>query len=538
LWEHQLISKIRIRGYRIYRDFTLKPNPKFNLLVGGNDVGKSTLLEAIALALNGRLGSRSVLDELNPYWFNAPLVKSFLADYAAGKRPALPEICIEVFLADRVELQALCGAVNSDVPTNACPGVCLRVFPNPEYGPELDEWMKTPSSLLPVEYYTYEWRSFADQTLLKRPRQLSVAMIDSRTVRSATGVDYHLRQILGGHLEASEKAAISLAFRKVKADMTAGPLAGVNKRLGELEASLHNQPMALAMDQTARTSWEESVSPHVDDVPFSMAGQGQQASIKISLAMKRHSEQASIVMIEEPENHLSHTSLSTLLSRIESLAGEQQQLFISTHSTYVLNRLGLDQLLLINRGVASSITQLSKETVSYFQRLPGYDTLRMVLADKVVLVEGPSDEIVFERFFKDKHGKTPMACGIDVLSMRGLALGRCLELCAAIDKKVAVLRDNDGIDPADLREGVKQWLVPDKRELFIGAVSSGTTLEPQLESHNGAVLLREVLGLTPAADLQTWMHREKTEGALRIASSDKTLTPPAYMAEAVKFIHG
>lgn len=42
------------------------------------------------------------------------------------------------------------------------------------------------------------------------------------------------------------------------------------------------------------------------------------------------------------------------------------------------------------------ITELDPTTVSYFQRLPGYDTLRLVLAKKVVLVEGPSDEIIFD----------------------------------------------------------------------------------------------------------------------------------------------
>lgn len=533
-----LITQIKIRGYRIYRDFTLRPNARLNILVGGNDAGKSTLIEAIALALNGRIGGRGVLEELNPYWFNTDMVEEFVNLRKAGKKVALPEILIELYLDKRDDLQGLCGAINTDVPTNACPGVSLRIFPNEEYRDMLDEWLKSPTALLPVEYYTYEWRSFADQELTRRPRALSVAVIDSRTVRSTSGVDYHLRQILSDHLEPSEKASISLSYREVKASMTESALSEVNTRLALLEASLENEPMALAMDQSSRSSWEGSVTPHVDDVPFSMAGQGQQAAIKISLAMKRHSAKASIVMIEEPENHLSHTSLATLLSRIEALATDQQQLFISTHSTYVLNRLGLNSLLLLNRNTASKITELTPDTVRYFQRLPGYDTLRMVLAKKVVLVEGPSDEIIFERVFKDKYRLTPMASGIDVISMRGLALARCLELCAAINKQVAVMRDNDGVEPAKLREPVEKWLDGTRRELFIGDVSDGKTLEPQLIHHNGEKGLRTILGITVAADLETWMIREKTEGALRIAESTDALIPPAYMEAAAKFIHG
>ncbi|HHH9650096.1 TPA: ATP-dependent endonuclease [Pseudomonas aeruginosa] len=531
-----MITKIRIRGYRIYKDFILRPNARLNILVGDNDAGKSTLMEAISLGLNGRIGGRGVAEELNPHWFNVEMVGEFLAQRRAGKQPALPEILIELYLQDQDELQALCGAVNTDVPTNACPGVFLRIFPNEEYQDMLDEWLKDPNLLLPVEYYTCEWRSFADKELTKRPRALSVATIDSRTVKSSAGVDYHLRQILSDQLEAAEKAAISLDFRSIKASMTEGALAKVNGRLSTLEASLQEEPMALAMDQTSRTSWESVVTPHVDGLPFAMAGQGQQAAIKISLAMKRHSANVKMVMIEEPENHLSHTSLTILLDRIEALATDDQQLFISTHSTYVLNRLGLDRLHLLNRNTVSKITELDPGTVSYFQRLPGYDTLRLVLAKKVVLVEGPSDEIIFERVYLDLFGRRPMADGIDVISMRGLALARCLELCAAVGKPVAVMRDNDGVEPAELRESVETWL-DSARELFIGAIADGKTLEPQLIAANGEAHLRDVLELTEAAELTKWMTREKTEGALRIASSKKLLTPPAYMKAAAEFIH-
>ncbi|WP_444758092.1 ATP-dependent nuclease [Pseudomonas sp. A014] len=532
-----MITKIRIRGYRIYKDFELKPNPGVNILVGDNDAGKSTLMEAISLALNGRIGGRGILEELNPHWFNTAMVAEFLALRKAGKTPKLPEILIELYLQDVADLQVLVGAVNEDVPTNVCPGVFLSIFPNEEYQDELDQWLKDPSPLLPVEYYTYEWRSFADNELTRRPRALSVATIDSRTVKSAAGVDYHLRQILSDHLESAEKAQISLDYRGVKASMTEGALAPVNKRLGGLGAALQSEPMALAMDQTSRTSWDSVVTPHVDGLPFAMAGQGQQAAIKISLAMKRHSSSVKIVMIEEPENHLSHTSLTTLLDRIEDLATEEQQLFISTHSTYVLNRLGLNALLLLHRNSAAKITELDPTTVSYFQKLPGYDTLRLVLAKKVVLVEGPSDEIIFERVYEDCFGARPMAHGIDVISMRGLALARCLELCAAINKPVAVMRDNDGIDPTELRKPVEQWLEAKRRDLFIGEVADGATLEPQLITANGEPQLRKTLGITDAANLATWMTREKTEGAIRIAESDEALSPPPYMKAAAEFIH-
>lgn len=532
-----MIEKIRIQGYRIYRDVTIKPNPRLNLIVGANESGKSTLMEAVALALTGRINGRRASEELNPHWFNIDAVQKFLRDCQARKRPDWPKISIELFLTDRDDLQHLCGAVNTDTPTNACPGITLRVIPNPDYADALDEWLQGAGPLLPVEYYMVDWRSFADAVITVRPQKLATAVIDSRTVRSSSGVDYHLRQILSDRMEPAERAQISLAYRKIKASLSEEALHGVNERMSTVHASLHDQPIGLAMDQTARTSWEGAVTPHVSGVPFSMSGQGQQAAIKISLAMNRHSASAAFVLIEEPENHLTHTSLRILLSRVADLAGPHQQLFISTHSSFVLNRLGVDALQLLGGGGLQKMSKLTDDTVAYFKKLPGYDTLRMVLARKIVLVEGPSDEMVFERVFRQMHGKLPIEVGVDVLTMRGLSLKRCLELCAALDKTVAALRDNDGTDPADLRAPLEQWLKPGTREVFIGDLECGETLEPQLLHHNGEEKLRAILK-TGASDLVAWMGREKTEAALRLADSEQDITPPSYMHAAASFIHG
>jgi len=531
-----LITRIKIKGYRIYKDFELKPNPKLNLIVGTNEAGKSTLIEAISLGLTGRINGRRATEALNPYWFNATLVQDFLRKRASGAPAKLPEIRIELFFENLPELQSLCGAINTDVPTNACPGVTMHVFPNPDFFPELDDWVKDATPLLPVEYYSVDWRSFADAQITNRPRYLTTAIIDSGTVRSSSGIDYHTRQILSDHLEPAERAAISLAYRKNNASMSDVIFKQVNTRIAKQNSVLHDRPMTLAMDQ--RTSWENAVTPLIDDFPFSMSGQGQQAALKISLAMNKNSQNTRFVMVEEPENHLSHTSLTTLLSRMQTLAGDQQQLFITTHSSFVLNRLGLSALLLLGGESPCKISQLSPDTVSYFQKLPGYDTLRMALAHKVVLVEGPSDEILFERIFKDLYGCRPMESGIDVISMRGLSLGRCLELCAALDKTVAALRDNDGIDPGDLGEPLGNWLIAGKRELFVGDIAHGTTLEPQIIYNNGEETIREILGISDATNLLNWMTRNKTESAIRIASAETKIIPPDYMLRAAVFIHG
>jgi len=535
-----MIEKVRIRNYRKFRDVTFTPHPRFNVLVGENEAGKSTLLEAMILALTGRVNGRIADEELNPYWFNQNVVHEFFDERKKGMPVGFPEIIIEVFLREDPDYPNwLYGAHNSDSPTRESAGVSIRITLDSEYAKEAEQYLKLgTTTILPVEYYMVEWKTFGDSTLVKRPKELSTAIIDSRTVRSSSGIDYYLRSILNDYLTDEERATISLSFRLAKEQMTTIQLKSVNEKMeNDLHGALEDKRMSVAMDQSARGAWDASVIPQVAELPFAMAGQGQQAVVKTILAMGRRAKSARVVMIEEPDNHLSHTSLNKLLNQVQKLASEGQQLFVTTHSSFVLNRLGLNSLQLISDGKIATFGDVSDETVSFFQKQPGYDTLRMAIARRFVLVEGPSDEILFDRFFADAKGGRPIESGIDVISMRGLSLKRGLELAKTLNKRCAVLRDNDGVEPTDIIQEIPSELIETgKRQVFIGAVSKGKTLEPQVVWANSEETICEILGVQDRAKLQTWMTNNKTEAALRLAESEEHLNPPAYFAQAIEFI--
>jgi energy-coupling factor transporter ATP-binding protein EcfA2 len=530
-----VIEKIRIQGYRLFDDVTISFHRGLNIVVGDNEAGKTTLLEALNLCLTGRINGRPVQDELNPFWFHQPTVESYFASVTHQARK-LPQIVIEVFFEDLDALQRLRG-VNNSLRAD-CPGVSITIAPAAEYSDELAEYLSHDPTVLPVEFYASDWCTFSDQPVINRPKELAVSFIDSRTVRSSSGIDYHLREILSEHLTPKERAQVSIAYRKSRDEVSRDQLTAINTRIAAEHATLHDKPIGLAMDQSARSSWESGVAPHVGSIPFGMSGQGQQASVKIALAMSRSSDRAKYILVEEPENHLSHTSLNRLINRIERLASEnEQQLFITTHSSFVLNRLGLDNLILIHKGKTASLRNLPKDTVKYFQKLPGYDTLRLVLAESLVLVEGPSDEIVFEQAFIKQHGDRPIERGIDVLAMGGVALRRSLEVCRELERRVAALRDNDGQSPEHWAARLADYLEDGRRELFVGPVEAGRTLEPQLIHINGDAYLRsEIFAYNGEKSTEEWMIENKTEAALRIADSQKEIKFPRFMLDAIEFV--
>jgi putative ATP-dependent endonuclease of OLD family len=530
-----VIERIIIEGYRRFERIELEPNQGINIIVGDNEAGKSTLIEAVHLALTGKINGRWAVEELNPYWFHRPQVQAFFERYGTSSPLPPPELRIEIYLSNEDDVQKLRGVHNSR--RQDCPGVSMRISAADEYDGEFAEYMATePPAVLPVEFYEVEWRDFSDRHLAVRPKELGIAFIDSRTIRSTSGVDYHTRELISGHLDDRERALISVAHRKSKQSITDGQLADINDRIAENNKSLHDRPIGLQMDQSARTSWEVGVVPQVDEIPFGMSGQGQQAAIKVSLAMSRSAGKARYVLIEEPENHLSHTSLTRLVARIEVLASDEQQVFITTHSSYVLNRLGLDRLVLLHAGRATKLTQLGPDTVDYFKKLSGYDTLRLVLAKKVALVEGPSDDIILQRAFVDATGLDPAAAGIDIISMGGLTFKRAFEVCTCLDRQAIGLTDNDAQSVATVIATVSHLTKPGRRELLVSDSANGPTLEPQLRAVNDETTLRRILGVTPQADLATWMKNNKTEGALRILEAAEPIVYPEYINRAIELL--
>ncbi len=89
------ITSIRLINYRRFRDYTITPNEKINILVGDNEVGKSSILEAIDLVSCGNLRRvESIgLDRL----INIEAVKEFNLGERTFEK--LPSLRIELYLS-------------------------------------------------------------------------------------------------------------------------------------------------------------------------------------------------------------------------------------------------------------------------------------------------------------------------------------------------------------------------------------------------------------------------------------------------------
>ncbi|MEF7727962.1 ATP-dependent endonuclease [Escherichia coli] len=108
-----------------------------------------------------------------------------------------------------------------------------------------------------------------------------------------------------------------------------------------------------------------------------------------------------------------------------------------------MNKLSLNKICLLGNGY-KKLDKIDSGTVKNLKRLPGYDTLRAVLSAKIILVEGPSDELILKKYYLEQYGKLPEEDGIDIIVVRGIGFKNYLEIVKHIEIKTNVMKDNDG----------------------------------------------------------------------------------------------
>lgn len=535
-----MITKVRIIGYKKFKDFSFTPNERINILVGANDSGKSTLLEAIRLCIEKKSGSARMQDTPNPYWFNVEGVQEFFDNLKSKKiddaLQSLPSIYIEVHFdtpngADPIlsgmHYEGLEDKEQENKEREASTGISLTIKFNEDYKQEIKEYFSKDKKIppvIPTEYYSMSWRGFSGN-LVSGAKLQKILSIDSSSVHFSKGLDQYTKQVVDENLSFQDKNEIALEYRKLHYSLTSSALTEINKKVSKnlpLSSSKKGIVQLQIMESGAST-WNSVIAPSIDNLPFSMAGQGSQVIAKVRLLLNNPSNKNEYIFIEEPENHLSHTHLREFLTIIEETTIEQQ-VFITTHSPFVLNRLGLDKFILMNGDNTQVFGNLKKDTIQFFKKVSGFDTLRLILADKIIIVEGPSDEIIFNKMFTDKTGNSPESQGIDVMSIRGVSFARCFELAHIVNRQLFALRDNDGKDENHWENKIKEYLEKGLRNMYVGDKNDGVTLEDQIYKVNQKILSAEY---TPED-----MKKSKTDTALKLSEMSK-LDPPKYIEDAI-----
>lgn len=553
------IDHVIISGFkRIRKPLCVGFERDLNILVGDNGAGKSTILEAIHLALTGQYRGESIRRALSQAIFNNDDTDGFIKRAANGDLSTLPMVLIEVYLTgeDESELNELSGAVNSES-HKAC-GFTFTLAFDEKFRKELEGLPANTLKSLPIEYYDATWMTFAGAAITPRLLPIrSVVINPAGEWRCGHADERAVRALLDGLGEKQQMALAQSArtmFDAWNADDSLRAVSGtlLSSRFGGIG------DMDLAADRGTCESWKRNLVVRLGNVPYGHVGAGSQSMMQAGIALdKRRPEKTTLLLFEEPENHLSHANLNRLV-RLIADGADGRKVVMTTHSSYVANVLGLENLHIVSSiddgTVCSPLSSLDPDTLDYFKKLPGYDTLRLVLANATVLVEGPSDELVVQLAYRKTHdGRLPIEDGVDVISA-GSGFLRFLELADAAKRRVLVLTDNDGkpealtkkyrpydADPLIEVRYVEEVCQPnDPNDVDPSSELNWNTLEAEILRSNGMANINALLdkNYPDEASLLKYMENHKTEVALKLFAVHEKVSVPEYIASGLEWLDG
>ena len=171
--------------------------------------------------------------------------------------------------------------------------------------------------------------------------------------------------------------------------------------------------------------------------------------------------------------------------------------------------------------------------------------MRFVLADKTIMVEGPTDDLIVQRAYRDVNGHLPFDDGIDVFVVNSLAFLRFCEIAKLIHKNVVIVTDNDGSIQENIEEKYSEYYKKPGFTFYFESDENLRTIELsvlQANCVNGqpsvsftkAISSRSSMINADYSRILNFMLQNKAEWAYRVFESDEIINYPEYIQDVIK----
>lgn len=516
------IEKIRLFNYKRFQSFEVAFDPQLNILVGDNEAGKSSILSAIDLVISGSK-NKVELQSLEAL-FNMDICKEFLE--GSKKIEDLPIMFVELYLNEQNN-PMLNGKNNSEGRT--CDGIRLTCEPMDEYGREIQEILSQDDANFPFEYYSIRFTTFAGEPYTGYRKFLNHLVIDSSQISNEYATQEYVKTMYRANVTDTEKIKHQNEYRKIKNSFKDSSLSELNDKLDEYQFTVKTG---------FKSKLETDLTITEDEIPIENKGKGRQCFIKTEFALQKtqSGDNLDTLLLEEPENHLSHINMKKL---VRDIAGsEEKQLFIATHNNLISSRLDLRKTIMLNSNSDTPILlkDLPEETAKFFIKAPDNNILEYILSSKVILVEGDAEFILIEALYKNLTGEKLEDSNIHVISVGGTSFKRYLDLAKLLNIKTAVIRDNDKDAQTNCVDNYTDY-VHEKIGIFYETDNTKYTFEVCMYELNKKPCDELFLAGRTTLTVEEYMLKNKADVAFKLLDkkSDDLVTPK-YIQEAIEWI--
>lgn len=522
-----IIESLKIINFKKFKgEHNISFNDKYNVLIGDNESGKSTILLAIDLLLSG---SRNRIDSIGlENLFNIEVIKEFkeLNDKSFDK---LPEIYIESKIkdSDNFELE---GRRNKAQELGY--GIKLEISPDDEYISIISEILNESYFSFPFEYYKISFTTFADNPYTPYNRPLKYIKVNESNISNDYIAKEFTKDIYDLIVSDKVKNSLRYKYRQAKEKFDNENLKFINDEMASLQ---------IGLSKDNRNNLDNNIAIYKDEIQLVDRGSGTQTKLKIESVIENKGGNLDVVLIEEPENHLSANKTKELLQTIME-DNVIAQLFVTTHNSMICSRMGLNNIIALstNEIKTKEFSKIDSETVNFFEKNTTNNVLELILTNKAILVEGAAEYILLEKFYETICGHKPETDNISIISVSGLSFKRYLDISKELGIKTVVITDNDGDYNANVVEKYSDYQ-NDEIKVYSDSDNERYTFEVCLYKDNEKWLYENKI--TKSKDLLEFMLNNKAENAFRILKKleednniAKEFTIPKYIEDALKWI--
>ncbi len=523
------IKSLHIEGLKKFTSLDVTFNEHMNILVGENEAGKSTVLDAIKIVLQQqyRNTDKSILRDL----FNIQNIEKFLA---APSIKTLPYIVIEIELELDPKLKSSDYFYGENYGSKKNQVAKFGIRFECKYDPELGEGIEASiiDGKIPYEYYSLTWTTFANRPyqIIKRP--LRFLSIDTTSGAASSSFNYYNRTIFTSKYDEATRAKVKNVFRaklEEAFDSTGLPPISEKRKFG-----IDSKKVLL----------ETILSVYEDSIALENRGSGMESLIKTQIALDK-SNGLDVILMEEPENHLCFTSLRKMLQEISNQQ-ETSQIIVATHNNMIASRLNLNNVLWITDCKVKSLSLVEKDVADFFVKADDNAFLQLLLSKKAFLVEGATEFLLLPYFYEQLTGHTIEDDGITVISCNGISYKKYLNIASATNKHIAVITDNDK-EQKKIDEAIKFNQSNTLQHIFMDSSVDEWTWEICIYNSNKELLdkmisidakAKYLFHETDYGAVQGKMLNNKVDTAYKMLMSGKTFTAPDYIRNAIEWING
>ncbi len=520
-----ILKGLVVSNFKRFSKLSLKLDSQRNILIGDNEAGKSSVLLAIDLVLSG---SRSKVESIGlETLFHKACIDEFFAGPKTMER--LPKLFIEAYLPDE-GIHGLAGKINSKkIVFN---GLRLDCEPIGDYTPDILQVLANGQPNFPFEFYSIRFTTFSGESYTGFKKYVKHLVLDSTQISNDYATREYTKSIYSYNASVIERSKNENAYRMHKSAFKEDALANVNGKLTEYKFGVRSGPKA---------NLESDIVIMENGISIEHKGKGKQCFIKTEFALMRNKAESrlDLLLLEEPENHLSHGNMKKLIQSIAS--SPEKQLVIATHNSLICSRLDLRKAIILAPSSADpvSLSNLDPDTAAFFMKAPDNNVLEFVLSSKVILVEGDSEFILLDAFYKAvTKGKSLDEENVHVISVDGTSFKRYMDIAILLNIRTAAIRDNDGDYQKTCVDNYADYQA-DNIKIFADIDKNRSTFEICFHQDNTDLCNDLFLGSRKTLTVLEYMLKNKTEAAFKLLDKKADhIVAPLHIQQAIAWIRG